>query len=199
MRNVPGGAVMMDDPDHDVREISWPDVTGSAFEEQGRIDNDMNDLLGNFSAGQVMADKGIQGPARNMAILQESTGTLVEYLLRTFVETFAQPVLRQLMLLEQHYETDKVVLAVAAKKAELFQRFGMDEVTNELLENELTLVVNVGMGATDPQMKLQKFMAAMGQYITMLKEPVAGLNLQEIGKEIFGTLGYADGTRFFTN
>ncbi len=199
MRNVPGGAVMMEDPINDVREITWPDVTASAFEEQGRIDNDMNDLLGNFSAGQVMADKGIQGPARNMAILQQSTGTLVEYLLRTFVETFVQPVLRQLVLLEQKYETDQNVLAIVAKRAELFQKFGIDKITDELLEKELTISVNVGMGATDPQMKLAKFMAAMNSYIGMLKEPAPGLNLQEVGREIFGHLGYSDGTRFFTN
>ena len=199
MRNVPGGAVMMEDPINDVREISWPDVTASAYEEQGRIDNDMNDLLGNFSAGQVMADKGIQGPARNMAILAQSTGTLVEYLLRTYVETFVQPVLRQIMLLEQHYETDKTILALVGRKAQLFQKFGIDEVTDDLLEKELNLSVNVGMGATDPQMKLQKFLAAMGAYIGMVKEPVPGLNLQEVGKEIFGSLGYSDGSRFFTN
>ena len=199
MRNVPGGAVMMEDPINDVREISWPDVTASAFEEQGRVDNDMNDLLGNFSAGQVMADKGIAGPARNMAILQQSTGTLVEYLLRTYVETFIQPVLRQLVLLEQYYETDKTVLAIAGKKVQLYQRFGMDEVTDDLLEQELMLTVNVGMGATDPQMKLQKFITAMNSYIEMVKAPVPGLNLQEVGKEIFGNLGYSDGSRFFTN
>jgi hypothetical protein len=199
MRNVPGGAVMMEDPQSDVREITWPDVTASAYEEQGRIDNDMNDLLGNFSAGQVMADKGIAGPARNMAILQQSTGTLVEYLLRTYVETFVQPILRQLVLLEQKYETDKTILSLVAKKAQLMQKFGLDEVTDELLEKELTLTVNVGMGATDPQMKLQKFLAGMQTYIGMVKEPVPGLNLAEIGKEIFGHMGYSDGSRFFTN
>jgi hypothetical protein len=199
MRNVPGGAVMMEDPINDVREISWPDVTGSAFEEQGRIDNDLNDLLGNFSAGQVMADKGIQGPARNMAILQQGTGTLVEYLLRTYVETFVQPILRQMVLLEQKYETDQNILAIVAKKAKLFQKFGLDQITDEILEKELTLTVNVGMGATDPNMKLQKFLLGMKTYIDMTKEPAPGLNLQEVGREIFGHMGYSDGTRFFTN
>lgn len=198
VRNVPGGVVLMNDPQTDVKELSWPDVTASAYEEQSRIDNDMNDLLGNFSAGQVMADHGINGPARNMAMLGQSSGTLVEYLLRTFVETFVQPVLRQLLLLEQQYETDQVVLAVAAKQAKMFQKFGVDQVTDELLEQQLTLNVNVGMGATDPQMKLQKFMAGMSAYIGMLKEVPPGLNMEEVGKEIFGALGYQDGSRFMT-
>jgi hypothetical protein len=199
LRNVPGGVVMLDDPQNDVKEMSWPDVTASAYEEQSRIDNDMNDLLGNFSAGQVMADHGINGPARNMAILGQSAGTLVEYLLRTFTETFVEPVLRQLMLLEQHYETDQTLLAIAAKQANLAQRFGVDKVTDELLEQELTLTVNVGMGATDPQMKLQKFTAAMQSFIMMSKEAPPTINLQEVGKEIFGHMGYQDGTRFLTS
>lgn len=199
VRNVPGGVVSMDDPINDVREITWPDVTSSAYEEQGRIDNDMAELLGNFNSAQVMADHGIQGPARNMAILSQSAGTLVEYLLRTYVETFVQPVLRQLIALEQSYETDQVILAIAAKKANLLQKYGIDQVTDELLEQELTLTVNVGMGATDPGLKLQKFVTAMNSYVSMAAKPVPGLNLQEVGKEIFGHLGYSDGTRFFTS
>ncbi len=199
MRNVPGGAVAMDDPNEDVKEISWPDVTASAYEEQSRIDNDMNELLGNFSAAQVVADHGINGPAHNMAMLGQSAGTLVEYLLRTYTETFIQPVLRQLILLEQHYETDKTILAISAKNAKLWQRFGISDVTDELLEQELLLTVNVGMGATDPQLKLQKFLVAMNSFAQLMKGGIPGINLQEVGKEIFGHLGYSDGSRFFTN
>jgi len=198
VRNVPGGVVLLDDPVGDVREVTTQDVTASSYEEQGRIDNDFNDLVGNFSAGQVMADHGIAGPARNMAMLAQSSGTLVEYLLRTYVETFVQPILRQVLLLEQKYETDAVIIGLAAKKADVFQKFGVNEVTDAMLEKELTLSVNVGMGATDPNMKLQKFMAGMGAYIGMMEKKVPGINMQEVGSEIFGHLGYADGTRFFT-
>ncbi len=198
VRNVPGGVVMMQDPQGDVREVTWPDVTASAFEEQNRIDNDLNELLGNFSPASLMSDKALNAPARNMAILGQSTGTLTEYLIRTFNETFIQPVLRQLVLLEQEYETDMTLVALAAKKARVFQRFGINQVTDQLLEQELTLNVNVGMGATDPQLKLQKFLVAMNSYTTMLRNPLPGINMQEVGKEIFGHLGYSDGSRFFT-
>lgn len=198
VRNVPGGVVMLQNPTEDVREITWPDVTQSAYEEQSRIDNDMNDLLGNFSPAQVMADHGINGPARNMALLSQSSGTLVEYLLRTYVETFVVPVLRQLVKLEQKYETDQTILSIAAKKSNLLQKYGQNEITDEMLSQELTLTVNVGMGATDPQMKLQKLILGLKSYIEMLKAGVPGLNMPEIGKEIFGHLGYSDGARFFT-
>jgi hypothetical protein len=199
IRNVPGGVVLMDDPETDVKEITWPDVTQSAYEEQSRIDNDMSDLLGNFSPAAVMADHGVNGPARNMAMLGQSAGTLVEYLLRTYVETFVQPVLRQLVLLEQEYETDQVILTIAAKKANALQKYGINEITDQILEQELTLTVNVGMGATDPNMKLQKFIGAMSSYTQMMQKPPPGVNMQEVGKEIFGCLGYSDGQRFFTS
>jgi hypothetical protein len=198
-RNVPGGVVSMDDPVGDVREITWPDVTASAYEEQTRIDNDLGELLGNFSPAQVMADHGIQGPARNMAILSQSAGTLVEYLLRTYVETFVQPVLRQIILLEQEYETDQTIIALAAKKSKTFQKNNTDEITDQLLNHELTLTVNVGMGATDPGTKLQKFLSGVTAYANIVKLAVPGLNMQEVGKEVFGHLGYAAGERFFTN
>lgn len=198
LRNVPGGVVMLDNPQEDVKELSWNDVTGSAFQEQQGLSMEMDELLGNFNPAQMMAVVGSNNPARNMAMLAGASGTLVEYALRTFVETFVQPVLRQLVLLEQAYETDKTIMKIAAKRAELFQRFGIDEVTDEMLRQEMTLTVNVGMGATDPMQKLNKFLTAMNSFTTMMAKPIPGANMKEIGKEIFGHLGYQDGARFFT-
>ena len=198
VRNVPGGVVLMNDPINDVREISWPDVTQSSYLEQQGLDMSMDELLGNFNPAAIMMAGASNAPARNMTMLNQSNGTLVEYLIRTYVETFVQPVLRHLVLLEQKYETDRTILAIAAKNSDLFQRFGMDEVTDELLYQEITLTVNVGMGATDPTQKLQKFLTAMNMFASMLRNPVPGVNMVEVGKEIFGHLGYQDGSRFFT-
>ena len=198
VRNVPGGVVMMNDPINDVREISWPDVTQSSYLEQQGLDMSMDELLGNFNPAAIMMAGASNAPARNMTMLNQSNGTLVEYLIRTYVETFVQPVLRHLVLLEQKYETDRVLLAIATKNSQLFQRFGVDEVTDELLNQEITLTVNVGMGATDPTQKLQKFLTAMNMFASMLRNPVPGVNMVEVGKEIFGHLGYQDGSRFFT-
>jgi hypothetical protein len=81
----------------------------------------------------------------------------------------------------------------------MLQREGIDQVTDELLMQEVTLTVNVGMGATDPAQKLQKFMTAMQSFTTMMQHPTPGINMIEVGKEIFGHLGYQDGSRFFTS
>jgi hypothetical protein len=158
----------------------------------------MDELLGNFNPAALMTKGAGNAPARNMAMLNQSNGTLVEYLIRTFVETFVQPVLRQLILLEQEYETDRVILGIAGKSSKLLQMMGTDEVTDELLTQEITLSVNVGMGATDPGQKLNKFLSGLTSFSQIVKNPTPGMNYVEVGKEIFGHLGYQDGSRFFT-
>jgi hypothetical protein len=90
-------------------------------------------------------------------------------------------------------------LKLATKNANVVQKYGVNPVTDGLLKAELNLTVNVGMGATDPMQKLQKFLAAMNTYVGMLTKPTPGINMPEVGKEIFGLLGYSDGTRFFNS
>lgn len=198
VRNVPGGMVLVDDPEGDVKELNWPDITASAFQEQEGIGREMDELLGNFNPASLMVQGAANAPARNMAMLNQSNGTLVEYMLTTFKETFVLPVLRQLVQLEQHYETDQVIMKIAGKNAKLVEKYGIDDATDALLENELTLRMDVGMGATDPMRKLQKLLTAMGAYTQMLQKPTPGVNMPEFGKEVFGCLGYGDGSRFFT-
>ena len=197
VRNVPGGITLLDDPELDVKEVTWPDVTASAYLEQDRIDSDFSDLAGNFDPMQVQALKMGQASENTMRMLQGPTNLLTEYMLKTFVETFVQPVLRHIVLLEQHYETDAVLLALAGQKAQAFQKFGVDQVTDEMLDQELAVTVNVGMGATDPVMKLQRFVFGMHALQQFALKPPPGINLQEFAKEIFGLSGYQDGNRFF--
>jgi cysteinyl-tRNA synthetase len=107
-----------------------------------------------------------------------------------------EPVLRQLVKLEQQYETDMTVLALAGQKAQLMQKYGIDQVTDEMLNQELTVMVNVGMGATNPEMKLQKFVLATKTYAEA-RQALPDADPLAIRKEIFGLAGYRDGARFF--
>lgn len=200
VRNVPGGVTMADDVEKDIKEVNWPDVTASSYQEQDRINADMDELLGNFSASSVMTNPDIanNAPARSMQMLSAPAGMLTEYTIRTYVETFVEPILRLLVLCEQKYETDAVILAVAVENSQMFQKYGLNQMTDELLNQELTLTVNVGMGATDPQSKLQKLVFGAQSYINIVKQAPPGFNTQEFGKELFGFMGYQDGKRFMT-
>jgi len=132
-----------------------------------------------------------------MRLMAQGANMLTEYTIRVLVETWVEPVLRQLIKLEQAYETDEVILAIAAQKAQLFQQFGMNQVTDSLLNQELTISVNVGMGATDPDARLQRFMQSMKLYSEISAEGSPDMNLQEVRKQLFGLAGFKDGERYF--
>jgi len=117
-------------------------------------------------------------------------------MLKTFVETFVQPVLRLVMLLEQHYESNLTLISLAGQKAQVFKRFGVQHLTDAVLDNELNISVNVGMGSTDPAQKIQRFVYALQSYAQICKMPPAGLDLSEVWKELSGLSGYQDGERF---
>jgi hypothetical protein len=198
VRNVPGGITMADDVDKDIREVTFQDVTQSSYAEQDRINGDMDELLGNFSSGSVSTNRQLAETATGMALLSQNTNIMVEYQLRTYVETFIEKVLKQLIKLEQHYETDQDVLEIAGQQAQARQKYGVDKITDDMLDHQMTLRVNVGMGATNPVQKIQKLTQGIGAFMNIAvqatKVPV--LNMEEVGKELFGALGYADGSRF---
>ena len=197
LKNVPGGIVAVDDIEKDIRELNYPDVTQSSYAEQDRINVDMDELLGNFSASSVGSNRQVGETAKGMALMNQSANIVTEYLLRTFTETFVEPVLRLMVLLEQHYETDLTVIGIAGQKAQTFEKFGINQNLDQLLDHELTLNVNVGMGATDPIQKVNKL--TMG--LMTLKNVIGPgfetmVNVEEVTKEIMGALGYDDGERF---
>lgn len=198
-RNVAGGITIAENiTEEAIREINWPDVTSSAYMEQDRVNVDYDELVGNFSGSSVMTNRKLNETVGGMAMLGQGASQLTEYLLRCFNETFVEKILRMLMKLEAKYETDTVVLGIAAEKAQLFQKYGIDQVTDEMLNHELTLKANVGMNATDPLMRLNRVMTGVKAFTEIAVNPPSGLNIQEFGKEVFSILGYPDGGRFLT-
>ena len=199
VRNVPGGITLLDDPEGDVKEVTWQDVTSSAYKEQELLNADFDDLAGNFSPNAVKQQRTPRESEGTMMQLAAPSNLLTEYMLKTYVDTFITPIIRQLVLLEQHYETDQVILALAGEQAEIYQKYGVNEVTDEMLDNELTVDVNVGMGATDPVSRLQRFAFAVSTFQRLALKPPPGVNLEEIWKEIMALSGYKNGDRFSTN
>lgn len=199
VRNVPGGITQVNNVEGEVKELAWPDVTQSSYLEEDRSVGSFDELVGNFNPMQVSQQRTPRESERTMLAIQSPANLLTEYMLKTYVETFVLPVLRQLVMLEQHYETDQAVLALAGDKAQVREKFGVGQVTDDLLEAELTTNVNVGMGATDPAMKLQRFVFGMGNLARIAVKPPPGINLTEVYKEVFALSGYQDGTRFLSN
>ncbi len=198
-RNIAGGATILDRMD-DVKSEEFQDVTSSSFLETDRINQDFDELAGNFSAAAVQQQGNPRQPARSMQMLQSPANLLTEYMLKTYSETFIVPVLRQLVLLEQHYETDMNIITLSAKKSGAYKRYDLENKLEQMkIDQELNVTVNVGMGVTDPNMKLAKFLAAITQGIGVIKQLPPGVDASAIWKEIFGLSGYQDGAAFLMN
>jgi hypothetical protein len=199
-RNTIGSATLMKDPEKDVKVVDFNDVTASSYQEQDRINLDFDDVGGMFSGSSVQSNRKLNETVGGMNLLAADTNQVANYRLRTFVESYIEPVLDQLVLLEQKYETDDTVMALAGKRAPAYAKFGQNRDLDTFLGRELSVAVNVGFGPSNPTYQLERFMAAMRQFKEILADQVlhdAGIDIEEVKKEIFGKLGYRDGRRFF--
>jgi hypothetical protein len=197
-RNVAGSVTLVNDVVKDVREQDFNDITSSSYQEIDRLNADFDEIAGNFSTSSVQTNRAFNETVGGMAMLKGNTNNLVEYVIKTMSETWVEKVMNQLIKLEQHYEDDLTLIALSGEKAQLYQKYGINEITDELLNQDLTTTVNMGMGATDPIMKLQHFMTGIRTILDVLTTtPPGTLDVMEVAKEVFGKLGFKDGMRFF--
>lgn len=196
VRNVPGRVTMVDDVEKDVKEQTWTDVTQSAYLEQDRLNADFDELAGNFSPTQVAQQRTARESFRTMNAVQSPALMVTEYSIKTYTESFLLPVLRQVVLLEQFYESNARMIAIAGQKAQVAQKYGQSDETDQLIEERMTVTLNLGMGATNPDTKLQRFQGAIGTYAKIAQKPPPALDLKETLKELLALAGYRDGQRF---
>lgn len=201
VRNVPSSVTLMEDPETDVKIVETKDVTRSSYEEQDRLNLDFDELVGNFSQASVGSNRKLAETMGGMEMLTMDASQLAAYQLKVFAETWAVPVLRQVVLLEQSYETDDTLFTLAGKKAQSTLRLNDPIVIDdELIQQEMVCNVNVGVGATNPQVRLNQFLGAMRSYKEILEDGVIqqnGGDVQEIAREIFARLGFDGPDRFF--
>lgn len=198
LRNVAGSITLVTDLEGDVKVLETKDVTSSAYQEQNLLNVDFDDIAGMFTPGTVATNRRLNETVGGLQLLSGASNLLSEMDLRVFTETWAEPVLRQLIQMERHYETDTVLLATAGEKAKIFQRYGISKINDELLAQDLMVKVNVGLGATDPMQRLNKIRVAAETVGAIFGDKMNSmLKADEILKEIFAPLGFRDGSRFF--
>ena len=196
-RNVPGSVTLVDDINSDIRWDTPGDVTASSYQEQDRVSVDYDELAGTFSPGSIQTNRQLNETVGGMKLLSGDANVLTEYQLRVFTETWVEPVLKQLVRLEQAYETDQKVLAIAGKKAQLLEKFGIDAVTDALLQGMVKVRVNVGFGATNPQQRVEKLALGLTTIGNLIPDAMMELDRKEVITEVFGALGYKGAERFF--
>lgn len=195
-RSVPGGSVLTSNPETDVRVLETNDVTSSSYQEQDRLDLAIDELSGTFSQQTVQNNRNLNETVGGMEMMNAGASDVTEYAIRTFIETWVEPTLSQLARLEQFYETDAMLMALAQKNSEHYQKAGKDALMDELLRQQVTIRVNAGFGKTDPMKRLNSMNMAL-QSVAILPTALARLKEDEVIKEFFGAAGYRDGARFF--
>lgn len=174
-------------------------ISSESYMEMNYLNADFDDSTGQFNGGSVSTNRSLNETVGGMQLLNSSANVVGDFDLRVWIETWVEPVLRQLVALEQFYEDDKIILALCGQKAKLYQKYGINEIDDELLTREVSISVNAGIGNADPMVKLDKFLKVAGAAGTLLGPTIQSRAKQdEIVNEIFGAAGFRDAAeRFF--
>lgn len=194
MRNVPGSITMTSDPTGDVKQLDTKDVTSSSYNEQDRYNMEVDEIAGQFNGATMGSIKqGNDTPVGTTELLGNNADIVAELQLQTFCITWARETLNDLVELERIFESDEKVLALVsnrAKSQDWMQAF-------RLLDQPVNIIVSVGFGSTDPIKRLQKFQMGIAAIQGIAPQLLQEMDSREAVHEIFGALGYKDGTRFF--
>lgn len=201
-RRGTGSAIMVTDPD----DVSWektPDLSNGTMAMKQALDVEFDDLSGQANYGTVEQNNALGKTLGGLKLAAGAANAVQEYDIRVWIETWCEPVLNQLARLIQFYESDENILGLCGERAKLFQKYGISEISNELLENNITIRVNIGLGVGDPQQRLQKFASAMSvagpllQQSPEFQKQKLTIDVEGIMDEVFGAAGYRDGGKRF--
>src|SRR5262249_17676882 len=179
------------------------DIPQSVIIGMEKLDVDMDDLAGQFNAGSVQTNRTLNDPVGGLKLIAGASSAVQEFDIRLWIETWAEPALAQVVRLEQYYESDEIVLGICGQRAGLWLKHGVDRITDDLMDRQVTIRLNAGLGVGDPQQRLAKFRDATAVAAPLLaqsKEFQSGqvsMNIEEVMNEVFGAVGHRDGGRRF--
>jgi hypothetical protein len=175
-----------------------PPLGQDTFVGMDRLNADFDDLAGVFSGGSVATNRQLNETVGGMQLLSSSANAMGEFDLRVWIETWVEPVLRDMVALVQYYEDDPTILAIAGQKAQLVKKFGVSNINDQMIETPVTTKVNVGIGAADPMQRIQKLTTvntSMAQAFGDMFTQQA--NIGNIAEEMYGAAGFNDGRERF--
>lgn len=192
MKNVPGGVTTMDDPNTDVNIRTVQDPTSGSYQEQDRLNMEIDDLLGNFSGSSVANNRNMNETVGGMNLLDEGADEITEMTIMFFIHTWVEPVLQQIMEYEMAYESDETVLSIVGMRAGVHPRAAF-----EMLKMPTRVKVNAGSAATSPEKKLDRINKALKSVFELNPQLAEKIDGKELLAEIFGALGYKSERRLF--
>lgn len=201
-RRGPNTTILRTEKD-DIEFDRPPEVPSSAYAEMDRLNVDFDDQAGQFNSGSVQTNRSLNETVGGLNLISSAANSVQEFDLRTWVETWVEPVLGQLVRLEQYYESDQTILGLCGERAQLLQKHGIDQITDDLLMQQVAISVDAGLGASNPQTKLQNLAGALKVVAPIwANHPQVASgevvpDIVELTAEIFSLAGYRDaGKRF---
>ena len=188
-RNAPASVTMVNDVDKDVRELEFGGLDAAAYAEQDRLNLDHDELVGNFSQSSVSTNRQLNETVGGMNMMMSGAGQMTDYGLRCFSESWLEPTLRQVDKLIGKYESNPKVLRNVALA------LGVEATPEDvlrLLAEDANITIDVGVGASNPMFKLERFLLALERYIKACVDSGqrVALDHKEFASELWGLVGY---------
>lgn len=192
VRPVPGSAVEMNDPNRDAKWERPAEVGRTAYEEHNLLNTEMDDLLGNFGAGNVAANRQLNETVGGLKLIADNANEISEFTARTFTETWIEKVLTHVLDLICLWETDATLVTLIGDKLRTEAGVVWRSITSPL-----PVKVAVGFGATNPESRVRRLQMGLGTIASLAPSMMQQADQAAIASEIMGAMGYADGARFF--
>lgn len=205
----------------DVTIEKAPPAGGEAQLAMNNLNVDFDELAGVFSPSSVQTNRQLNETVGGMQMLQGGTNATTEFDLRVWVETWAEPALRQMCALIKYYESDETAIAIAGETAGLIvggaqpkpssaldaannqeraDQISLQQVIEGLDDLDIVVKVNVGIGALDQKQRFEKFVGTVkiaGELTPLLQQDGVVPDGIAIANELWGLAGYKDGARFY--
>lgn len=187
-------------------DVTWeqpPPLSQSIPLMNRDLELEFDDLAGQFNGQTAENNNALSRTLGGLKLVSGSANAVQEFDIRVWIQTWAEPAIAQIVRLVQYYESDPIILGLCGERAQLWEKFGVNQITDDLLENEVLVRVSVGLGAGDPQQRLMKFSSAVQIAAPLLAQSPQfqsgeyQLDADAILEEVFGAAGYRDGGRRF--
>lgn len=175
-------------------------IGGESYMEMNNLNADFDDATGQFNGSSVSTNRSLNETVGGMKLLNQNANIVGDFDLRVFIDTWVEPVLAQLVALERYYEDDATIIRIAGEKAKLFEKHGIQEITSDIMERDLSVTVNAGIGNADPMVKLDKFIkvAAAAGNLLGPEFMMDRIKQDAVIDELFGAAGFREASqRFF--
>jgi hypothetical protein len=191
---------------NNVDDVTWdrqPGPDGSAMAIQDRLSVDFDDQAGQFNSGSVQTNRALNETVGGLRLISGAANAVSEFDLRVWIETWVEPTIAQLVKLLQYYEDDATILALCGAKAKLFEKFGVSEINDELLQQQIKIRIDAGIGNADPEQKLAKLQTGLNILMPLFAgspQVASGelsVDLKAIADEVFSLCGQRDGADKF--